>query len=285
MKNKPLVSIVIPTLNIEKIIGECLESVKNQTYSNIELIIVDDHSGDKTPEIARNYGAKVYSYGPDQDEAFGKVFGAPCQRNYGVQKAAGKYIYYVDSDMRLTPKVVEECVRLAENEDADAVVVPEIPYGEGFWSRCRVLEKMCYINDELIDAARFVRKEVWDSHGGLDLALGCRDDWDFQQRLNRGGYKTMNCKSYVRHYEGRLTLKKQIKKRFVYGQTIDKYFVRYSDDLATVLKQYSFIRPAFIRHWKKLLRDPVHTLGLFFMKTVEYFAAGAGLVYAKIKGD
>lgn len=280
--SKFLVSVIIPTLNSEKIIGECLESVKEQAYPEIEIIVVDGHSCDNTVRIAKNHNAAVFIYGPKQSKPFEKVFGAPYQRNYGVSKASGKYVYYVDSDMRLTPEVIEECVDKIEQENADAVIVPEFSYGEGFWAQCRVLEKACYYQDDLVDAARFIRKEVWDKLGGLDASLGGGDDWDFQQRLNKGGFKTSRSKSYVRHYEGRLSLWKQVRKKFTYGKTVDRYFMKHRRQPLMLIKQYSLLRPAYFRNWKMLFRNPTRAAGMIFMKTMEYIGAFIGLVYAKV---
>ncbi|AEF97132.1 glycosyltransferase family 2 protein [Methanotorris igneus] len=55
-----LVSVIIPTYNSEKTIGICLESIKNQTYKNIEIIVVDKFSNDNTVEIAKKYTDKVF---------------------------------------------------------------------------------------------------------------------------------------------------------------------------------------------------------------------------------
>lgn len=278
----PLVSIVIPTLNSAGMIEECLESIKKQTYPNIEIINVDSHSQDNTCKIAEKFGSKIFLYGPQQTSAFEKVFGAPFQRNYGVSKAEGVYAYYVDSDMRLTPTVIEECVKKIEEENADAVIVPEFSYGEGFWAQCRVLEKACYYDDKLVDAARFIRKEVWNKLGGLDASLGGGDDWDFQHRLNESGYKTTRIKSHIRHYEGRLTLSKQLKKKYVYGKTVDRYFKKHGDHKWMLIKQYSLLRPAYVRNWKKFVKDPIHGVGLIVMKILEYIAAFTGIIASKL---
>ena len=80
MKKKPLVSIVIPTLNEGRFLGRCLAGIKKQTYSRIEVIVVDNGSKDKTREIARKNGARVFRHGP---ERAGQV-------NFGVKKAKGK---------------------------------------------------------------------------------------------------------------------------------------------------------------------------------------------------
>src|SRR3989344_4934350 len=101
-----LVSIVIPTYNCQDLIVDCLESIAKKTYKNIEIIVVDSFSTDNTPKIAKKYG-KVYSYGRDPKQK--NIFAVPLQRNFGMNKSKGKYLYYIDSDMRLSQKVVETC--------------------------------------------------------------------------------------------------------------------------------------------------------------------------------
>src|SRR5919108_5716122 len=98
MDTTPLVSLIVPTLNAEHLIEACLRSIATQTYNNIEVIVVDGFSLDNTVTIAQRY-ARVYKYGPDQTK--GRVFGAPAQRNFGVQHSRGEYVYYVDADMEL----------------------------------------------------------------------------------------------------------------------------------------------------------------------------------------
>lgn len=281
MIGKRLVSVVVPTFNCQDIIEDCLMSVNNQTYKNIEIIIVDSFSIDNTPKIAKKYG-KVFFYGLDPKQKL--IFAVPYQRNFGVFKAKGEYVYIIDSDMRLVPKVIASCVDLIEKKGADAVIVPEISYGESFWARCRALEKACYNASEIsyADAARFVRKSVWEKMGGLDATLGGGDDWDFQLRLNEGRYKTLKTKEYIRHYEGNLSLGKQIRKKFIYGKTVLDYFKKHKDRKILLTKQYSLIRPDFITNIDLLIKDPFHAAGMLFMKTVEYAAAFCGLVYSQL---
>jgi glycosyltransferase involved in cell wall biosynthesis len=77
VKNYPLVSVVITTKNEEKNIENCLRSINGQTFTNVELIVVDNFSEDETVEIAKKYTTKVYFKGPERSS----------QRNYGVQVA------------------------------------------------------------------------------------------------------------------------------------------------------------------------------------------------------
>ena len=103
--SKPLVSVVVPTFNSERFLEECLMSVRAQTYPNVEVIVVDNYSTDRTREIAEKYGARVILCRAIRSEA----------RNVGAGLAKGEFILSVDSDMELTPNVVSECVAKAES--------------------------------------------------------------------------------------------------------------------------------------------------------------------------
>ena len=97
----PLVSVIVTTKEEQQHLPDCLNSIQNQIYKNIEIIVVDNNSIDKTKEIAKTYTDNVYNKGPERS----------AQRNYGIKKAKGKYIIYLDADMRLQPNLIEECVK------------------------------------------------------------------------------------------------------------------------------------------------------------------------------
>ncbi len=276
---KKLVSVVIPTFNSQDILQECLESVKKQTYKPIETIIVDGFSTDNTVKIAKKYG-KVYSYGRDPKQK--NIFAVPYQRNFGAKVAKGEYVYYIDSDMRLSPRTVETCIKLIDKEQADAVIVPEEAYGEGFWAKCRTLEKACYNASPRsdTDSARFVKKKVWDKLGGLDATLGGGDDWDFQHRLDIHRYKIAKSPVHIFHYDGHHTLTKILRKEFIYGKNTFDYFKKYKNEKAYLFKQFSFLRKDFFLNYDKLLKDPIHAGGMIIMKIIEYLAVTAGMIYA-----
>src|SRR5206468_1500632 len=102
----PLVSIVIPTKNSGEFLEACLRSIKEQTYTNIEIIVVDNSSSDNTQEIARKYTDKVFTKGPERS----------AQRNFGAQSSSGDYLLIIDSDMELSPNVIAECVEKAQSD-------------------------------------------------------------------------------------------------------------------------------------------------------------------------
>ncbi len=119
---KPTTSIVVTTKNEEKNIGNCLKSIRAQSYPHdkIEIIVVDNFSTDKTREIALKYTDKVYSKGPERS----------AQRNFGMMDIAkGKYVMFVDADMILSPAIVEACVKSLEQQNAGShTPVPKTQY-------------------------------------------------------------------------------------------------------------------------------------------------------------
>ncbi len=125
----PLVSVVIPTYNSERTIELCLKSIANQSYDNVEVIIVDRFSEDGTVEIA--YGARVYQLDCERAKA----------KNMGLKVARGDYVLFVDSDMELSRDVVKECVEVMEGDRVGGVVIPEKSVGDGFWVRVRDFER------------------------------------------------------------------------------------------------------------------------------------------------
>jgi glycosyltransferase involved in cell wall biosynthesis len=84
MKDKPLVSVVVPTFNSEGFLERCLASVRGQTYPNIEVIVVDNYSKDKTREIAKSYGVRVVLCRAGRSMA----------RNVGADLARGQIYFF-----------------------------------------------------------------------------------------------------------------------------------------------------------------------------------------------
>ncbi len=107
MGNTPLVSITIPSYNSEKMIPFCLEGVVKQTYPNIETLVIDSHSKDRTRDIAAGYQARVIL-------CDGKLLAA---RYLGYKEARGLYIVFVDTDQILEPTAIERAVALMDDYD------------------------------------------------------------------------------------------------------------------------------------------------------------------------
>jgi len=267
--NSPLVSIVIPTYNSESTIEKCLQSIKNQTYKNIEIIVVDEFSKDRTQEIAKQY-ALIFESGPERS----------VKRNYGIRKARGNFVLIIDSDMELTPKVVESCLDVMKDEQIKGVVIPEISLGEGFWAKCNAFERYvnCYINqNSYSEAARFFRKDEILSVGGYDPTIVGIEDWDLHNKMKNLG-EIAKISVHINHHEGGLSLIKRVKKKYYYSRAFREYIHRYP---SLAGKQFFPIKYSYFKYWKLLARHPLLTLGFGLMKFCEALAGGLGLIFNK----
>ena len=120
MANIPAVSVIIPMYNMEKYIGECLDSVLAQTFDDYEVIVVDDCSTDNSLAIVKNYFEKFG--GRLQIASMKKNSGgAGFPRNKGVKIARGEYVYFLDPDDTITSTALEELYTLAKKFDTDVV--------------------------------------------------------------------------------------------------------------------------------------------------------------------
>lgn len=113
-----LVSVIVPAFNREKTIKRCLESILEQSYRGLELIVIDDGSRDRTGAICDFYERK---------DSRVKVFhntnhGVSYSRNYGMKQAAGDYVLFVDSDDYINQSYIKNLVEKAENEGLALVV-------------------------------------------------------------------------------------------------------------------------------------------------------------------
>ena len=256
----PVVSVIVTTENEERNISACLESVVKQSMKLLEIIVVDNYSEDKTTEIARGYGAEVFEKGPERS----------AQRNYGVEKAQGKYILYLDADMRLSSGLLEDCVNHCEaDSEISGIYIPEIIVGEGFWIKVRKFERAFY-DATVIDAVRFVPKLAFKKVDGFDLRFTGPEDWDFDKKI-RGLGKTVLSASYLEHDEGKFDFKHYLSKKSYYTKGFDIYTKKWGKDDPDIRKQlslsYRFVG-VFVEKGKyfKLFRHPILTLGMYFLR-------------------
>ncbi len=112
------ISVIIPAYNVESYIRRCLDSLVNQTYDNLELIVVNDGSTDRTGEIIHEYEERF----PEKVRVFDRENGGQADaRNFGLTKAAGEYIGFVDSDDFVSATMYEKLYREAERTGCDLV--------------------------------------------------------------------------------------------------------------------------------------------------------------------
>ena len=168
-KNFPAVSIIVPMYNVEKFIGECLDSILAQTFKNYELLVVDDCSTDKSCSIVESYIPKFEGRLNliKSEKNSGGCPGTP--RNIAIDIAHGEYIMFVDSDDVITPTALEELYPIAKNFDADLlqcekyfeVLGEVIPKGENLnvvsegWKEEEMVKKPSLMSDSLEDRVEY----------------------------------------------------------------------------------------------------------------------------------
>ncbi len=265
----PLVSIVIPTKNAEKYFERCFNSIKKQTYKNIEIIVVDNYSDDKTLRIAKRFTHKVYQKGYERTS----------QTNFGAEMAKGKYIYRVDPDFILEKDVVRQAVEKCEKENLGAVAIhntsdPSI----SFWAKVRKFERDMYIDDDLIVGARFYTKEAWRRIGGYNENI-ILDDYDFHNRLVEY-YKWGRIKAKEYHLGEPKDLLTIFKKSYFYGKQVPPYIKKYP---MRGFKQSHPLKLSYIRHWKDFVLHPILTLGFLIMIIVKYLGGFLGIISTLFK--
>lgn len=262
-KPTPLVSVIVPTYNSQETVRQCLQSIRTQTYKRVEKIVVDRYSVDETTQIARQFKARVLFVTRERSTA----------KNLGARKADGEFLIFVDSDMELAPKIIEECVKLCTEKNFDAIVIPLITETLGFLAECRKLERELYNHDpNYFLMPRFFRKNTFLDVHGFDERLICGEDFDLARRYENRGYRIGTATSPIKHCEGKLSLKKIVLKAHYYGKSLLPFF---SKEPTLVLRGYCPTR--FARNIKRLLEQPVYLVGLITIKLFEYIAYLTGI--------
>lgn len=259
----PLVSLIVTTKNSQRTLAACLESIRGQDYQPIESIVVDNASSDETIQIAKRFADVVIAAGPERS----------AQRNAGINAARGDYVLVLDADMVLEPNVVRAAIEAA-SAPADAVAIPEVSFGEGFWSACKAFERSFYTGDDVVAAARFFARRRALDVGGYDESLTGPEDWDMSMRV-AGSAPIAFAAARILHDEGRQSLRGLFLKKYYYGRSMVAFVRKHGGE---ALKRISPWRPSLLRGVSSMLRHPVLGMGLAVMKTTEFTGGLMGML-------
>ncbi len=200
MPDYPLVSIVIPCYNAEMYVREAIESALEQTYPNIEVIVIDDGSTDNSLEIVKSFGDGIrWETGENR--------GAAAARNRGLELADGEFIQFFDADDVLMPDKIERCLE-AFTPDIDAVFCKNVFFGDHdlapypppliyriarfmFPGSDKARREKMDINNQLIYLIRHSIQTPRPLHrassvrrvGGFNEEIAYMDDYEFHFRL------------------------------------------------------------------------------------------------------
>lgn len=242
----PLVSIVIPTHNDVGDIGRCLDSITAQTYENIEIIVVDDLSTDGTVEESSKRSVEVIEAATGMAEA----------RNVGFESATGDFVYHVDADMELTPRVVEECVEYCTEREYDALIVPERNIGHSYWTNSLKFGKKIHRRNS-DGNLRFLRSDLYERIGGHNPDRLSGEDWDLHRRITEQPDTSVgHIDTPVNHHLDGISLQDILRKKRRYAESQQKIDAEQRRELSA-----SDNIKRNLRHADLFLKDPFHAIG------------------------
>lgn len=259
-----LVSVIIPTKNSGRKLEKCLLSIADQTYKNIEILVIDAFSSDNTYEIIFRFGTRIFSLEGERTKA----------KNFGISKSSGEFLLFLDSDMILEQSVVEECVKVcSNNEEIAGVIIPERSIGSGFWVKVRDFERTLYLCSD-VESARFFVKKYVTQVGGFDEEIIAHEEASLPQKLRDNELKiNARISSFILHNEEGFNLIKWLRKKRYYSASSRLYSQKYE---SYSKKRFSIMNRLHIflgkGNWKILVRHPVLGIGMITLKTLEFLS-------------
>jgi len=242
---EPLISCVIPIVHNDPHVAGCIEAIKNSAYKNVEIIVVDE--------------GRERSY----------------QRNFGIKKATGEYLIWIDSDMRLHPDLLADCVeKIEEGSDffnwkpgeecsfmttkPTAVYIPERIVTEGFFGYLRDWERQFY-NGSLVDVVRFIRTKDCPL---FDEELHGVEDSSWERQIKNKNFATSD---YPFYHHDKCDLIKYLKKKCYYAQSLNLYRRKNPGDRLVTFRYRCW--QVFVENgkWKRLLRRPDLAILMFML--------------------
>jgi glycosyltransferase involved in cell wall biosynthesis len=211
--SKPSVSVVIPVYNGERFLGAAITSILQQTILPRELIVIDDGSTDRTPQIASGFGTNIRYYRQDRR-------GPPAARNYGIEKAKSEWVSLLDADDVWPENSLELQLAPVENDDSLQVVVGHALLWSGPDEESARLPYELPKEPRLIMnlGSALIRKSLFKRLGPLNTQMFYCDDWDWFMRARELGIRMhvhAGLVLYYRRHEGNLTNNRQMDNHFI----------------------------------------------------------------------
>jgi glycosyltransferase involved in cell wall biosynthesis len=261
-RNRPAVSVIIPTYNRAHLIGRAVKSVLDQTYQNFELIVDDDGSSDGTERVIRDFHDERIVYIRHKENR-----GAPAARNAGIKAARGNYIAFLDDDDEWLPEKLEKQMNIfAVSPDAGVVY-------SGFWKWEHnrnvyipykwVSQKEGYIHEELLKGnfvgtpTAVVKKECLLKAGLFDEELPCLQDWELWIRISKHCTFMYVDEPLIRtHYTpGSISESSHDARAETLQMILEKHFEDFSEDRNLLARYYSTIGHLLHESKKKTWRQ------------------------------
>ena len=216
MEGGPInVSVVVRTLNSERTIDDCLKSLFSQTYRDYEVLVIDDHSVDRTLQIAHKYRTRVFQNLPGKN---------PCNR--GIEQATGEVIAFIDSDCVAPSTWLGRMVECFEDENVAVVGGEELaPPTSKYWPRCfeplRRMEKRFLYHwgsvERIITCNVAYRRDALIEVGGFNDLLFGGEEVELGWRLSKRKCKVIFDPELVVLHNRRSSLARYFRQQFGLG--------------------------------------------------------------------
>lgn len=256
----PLISIIIPAYNIENYIAKCLDSLLNQTYKNLEIIVVDDGSSDNTGKIIDDYACKYNNI----KAIHKKNGGVSAARNSGIEVANGDYIGFVDGDDTIDEEMFEVLIDNAIKYDAD---ISHCGYKMVFPSRIDY-----YYNTEIV-------VEQDNNLGLIDLLTGSRVEPGLWNKLYKKDlFNDIKIDESIKINEDLLVnyyLFKKSSKSIFYDKCFYNYTIRKGSAATSKININKIVDPVKVR--KEILEDLNKDSGLYNIAYEKYIMSLVGI--------
>lgn len=236
-KGPPLVSIITACYNSAGTLEKTMSSVLNQSYREIQYIVIDGYSSDGTEDIIKKYQDRLGCWVSERDEGISDAW------NKGLRLARGEIIGIINSDDHYLENAVETAVKaLNENPGAgfvfgDQLIVDEkgrkmVQRGDPLYQK-----KIRYIMPSLPHSTVFVRRRVYEEFGGFDITYRTAMDYEFLLRIARGGVRGV----YVPSVLTVMSMGGESDLNFVRGyREVMRASVRYGYDSRIALARFCF---------------------------------------------
>ena len=278
MSNNELVSVVIPCFNDKDYIVETLNSVINQTYKNIEIIIVDDGSDEKTKQCLRMLSSEKVQIISQGNK------GLSAARNTGFRVAKGEYVLTIDSDDTVESKFLEKATLLLNKNDILGAVSSHVSV---FRNPNRIISIHKPRGGELHDflfennsvSFALIRKKVWEEVGGYDEKMRTGfEDWDFWIAITKKGWTIGMIEELLFNYRRKdvSMLKNTIENQreenmnYIYKKHQDvyeNYFSEVVDSLTNLAQRHKKNEVKF----KKSLEFKIGKMILYPLRRIKFF--------------
>ncbi len=227
MKESKLITIVVPIYNMQEYLKRCVDSIISQTYSNIEILLIDDGSTDKSKEICDEY-SKI----DNRIRVFHKPNGGLSDaKNYGLKKATGTYVTFVDSDDWIEPDMYKKMLFEMNKTNSDIVICGRyIDYENGnskkWFNRDKLImngdESLIYLNSFYnFDMASWDKLYKKDLFRNIEFPYGkkCEDAYTTYLLFSRCNRVTYIPECYYHYYQrnGSISRGKTINMDYIYA--------------------------------------------------------------------